>query len=151
MTTDDQDGAQSPQYNTPLPDSPMNGKARASKNILVVDDNEDAANSMTTLLRTLGFNVTALYGAGEVMPFLRAHDDIDTILLDVGMPITDGYQLVRMLRDEGYHAQRIIALTGYGLEKDKQKAKAAGFDAHLTKPVGLSELRAALEPPSLGS
>lgn len=131
MTTDNTDGAQPPPQ-------------RDAKNILVVDDNEDAANSMTTLLRALGYNAAALYGAEEVVPYLHAHHDIDTIVLDVGMPITDGYQLVRILRDKGYRTQRIIALTGYGLEKDKEKARAAGFDAHLTKPVGISELRAAL-------
>jgi len=117
---------------------------KSTKNILVVDDNEDAANSMTMLLRALGYRVSTLYDAADVLPFLGEHDDIDTMLLDVGMPVMDGYKLVRMLREAGYHQQRIIALTGYGLEKDKQKAREAGFDAHLTKPAGIDELREAL-------
>ncbi|HEY5383502.1 MAG TPA: response regulator, partial [Candidatus Paceibacterota bacterium] len=65
--------------------------------------------------------------------------DFDIILLDIGMPHMDGYKVVQALRTRGVTVP-IVALTGYGLSEDKQKALDAGFTTHLTKPIGIKEL-----------
>jgi CheY-like chemotaxis protein len=103
--------------------------------ILVVDDNQDAAESLAILLRLEGHDVamafdgpTALAEAARLQP--------QVVLLDVGMPGMDGYQVVRELRKrESTQSAVILALTGYGQPEDKARAKAAGFTDHLTKPV----------------
>jgi len=116
-------------------------KKSAVKKILVVDDNKSAADSLVRLLRALGWEeVSALYSAQSVLSHLE-QNKVDTIFLDVGMPDMDGYELVKILRERGYTDLPIIALTGYGLPEDKQRALQAGFSAHLTKPIGTRELR----------
>jgi signal transduction histidine kinase/CheY-like chemotaxis protein len=116
----------------------------AVKKILVVDDNQAAADSLVRLLIALGWeDAHALYDGRSVLPYLKQHK-VDTIFLDVGMPDMNGYELVTLLRERGYADLPIIALTGYGLPEDKQKALDAGFSAHLTKPIGTRELREAL-------
>jgi CheY-like chemotaxis protein len=70
-----------------------------------------------------------------------------TVLLDIGLPVMDGYELARLLQEVwGDHPVRFVAITGYGQETDKEKARAAGFDAHLVKPVDVTELVALLQP-----
>ncbi len=73
--------------------------------------------------------------------------DFDYIILDIGMPRMDGYEVVQELRARGYD-KPVIALTGYGLEDDKQKAFAAGFTSHLTKPIGIADLQAVFKETS---
>ncbi len=111
----------------------------ARKRILIVDDNQQAADSLVKLLNKVGANADALYSAEETL----AHDlsNYEFILLDIGMPHINGYQLVKMLRQRGVRTP-IIALSGYGMEDDKRKAVESGFTAHLTKPIGLKELNA---------
>lgn len=117
----------------------------ATKKILVVDDNHAAADSLVRLLVALGWKDSiALYGAASVPPYL-SQNKVDIIFLDVDMPEMNGYELVKLLRAQGYAELPIIALTGYGLAEDKQKALDAGFSGHLTKPIGTRELREVLE------
>ena len=111
---------------------------RISQRVLVVDDNVRAADSLVKLMNKLGAHAEARYSGGEAL----AHEklsDFDIILLDIGMPHMDGYKVVQTLRARGVKIP-IIALTGYGLSEDKQKALDAGFSTHLTKPVGIKEL-----------
>lgn len=107
--------------------------------ILVVDDNIPAADSLAKLMNKIGMQAEALYSGADALA-CETLNTFDVILLDIGMPEMDGYELVGHLRVRGI-ACPIIALTGYGLESDKQRAKDAGFSAHLTKPIGLAELR----------
>ena len=107
--------------------------------ILVVDDNVDLAESMSMLLRFRGHEVfvahngvTALQLAGQVSPAV--------VLLDIGLPDMDGYEVCRRLRRSGLEKARIIAMTGYGSERDSQRAEAAGFDEHCVKPVAYADL-----------
>ncbi len=108
--------------------------------VLVVDDNEDAAIMLAEALRTLGFEVrTAHDGPGAVA--LAGEFRPDVALLDIGLPMMDGYEVARRLREADSTAGvTLVALTGYGQESDRQRSEAAGFSAHLVKPVDLDEL-----------
>lgn len=107
--------------------------------VLVVDDNEAAANSLVKLLNKLGSHAEAVY-SGEGALALKDLTQFDIILLDIGMPHMDGYEVILALHGRGVPPPPVVALTGYGLREDKQKALDAGFSAHLTKPIGIKEL-----------
>jgi CheY-like chemotaxis protein len=108
--------------------------------VLIIDDNEDAAISLAMLLEAEGqLTCTALDGKTG----LALLDDFfaDTVILDIGLPDLDGYELARQIRQQPAGQDKLlIALTGWGQEKDKQKAGSAGFDVHFTKPVDLERL-----------
>lgn len=114
--------------------------ANGSFRVLVVDDNADAGDLVAAGLTALGHEVRTVQSgraALEVLPSFRP----DVAILDIGMPDMDGYELARALRDRNNHwTGQLIALTGYGQAQDKERALAAGFDQHLTKPVRLAEL-----------
>jgi signal transduction histidine kinase/ActR/RegA family two-component response regulator len=105
----------------------------ASKRILVVDDNVDAASSIADLLRLDGHEVCVVYTATAAFEKF-ADFGPDVVLLDIGLPDMNGYQVAQRIRSTG-GGVRIIALTGYGQLEDLQRAKESGFDAHLVKPV----------------
>jgi CheY-like chemotaxis protein len=112
--------------------------------ILVVDDNEDSARGMSMMLQCDGHCIdTAL--SGETALSLAQERRPDVVLLDIGMPGMEGYEVARRLRSlaEGVHAL-LIAVTGYGRESDVARAHAAGFDHHLVKPVDFDKLRSLL-------
>ena len=112
--------------------------------ILVVEDNPDSAEAMVTLLRELGHEV-AMVGDGMLAVGVARQFEPDVILLDIGLPGIDGYELARRFRS---HAEtrgaRMIAITGYGQPTDRERSVAAGFDQHLVKPVDPSRLAAAI-------
>jgi CheY-like chemotaxis protein/anti-sigma regulatory factor (Ser/Thr protein kinase) len=117
----------------------------AAQRILVVDDNEDVAITLNSLLQTLGHETrmahdgaAALTAAEEFRP--------DVVLLDIGMPGMDGYEVARRLRaTKRGRRLRIIAVTGWGQEADRRKAREAGFDVHLVKPVEPTDLARVLD------
>lgn len=113
-----------------------------TKKVLVVDDNEAAADTMVQLLDALGFEAKAIYHPQDVTGYLNDHV-VDVAFFDIGMPEMDGYELVKQVREK-WATLPIIALSGYGQEDDKRKAKDAGFTSYLTKPAGMNDLRAAL-------
>jgi PAS domain S-box-containing protein len=110
------------------------------RRVLVVDDNADAARTLDALLRSLGHETSVAYGGAQALSMaIEFHPDI--VLLDIGMPDVDGYEVARRLRKlENQPPFRIVAITGWGQEPDRQKAKEAGFDVHLVKPVDAREL-----------
>jgi len=119
------------------------GAPRVSpKRILVVDDNQDAANSLAMILKMNGHEAHAVYSPEEALEHLGTHAS-QVMLLDIGLPRMDGYEVARQVRRSGL-AVRMIALTGYGQAEDVKRAAAAGFDAHLIKPVDLELLERAL-------
>lgn len=120
----------------PVPRTPKSIVRNLS--ILVVDDNSAAADSLVRLLNKLGAHARAAYSGHETLGTEQL-GTIDLFLLDIGMPHMDGYELVTALRKRGISAP-IVALTGYGLIDDKDRAYAAGFSSHLTKPIGLNDL-----------
>ncbi len=110
-------------------------RAATHMRILVVEDNRDAAESLRMLLEFSGYEVTVARSGREA---LKAASDIrpQIVLCDIGLPEMDGFAVARMLRENRDTARsRLIAVTGYGAEDDRQKSLAAGFDAHLVKPV----------------
>ena len=115
------------------------------RRVLIVDDNEDAADSLAMILELDGHEAVRVYQPFEALEKVKSFNP-EVILLDIGLPDMDGYEVARRLR-EGGSAARIIALTGYGQPQDIRRALEAGFDSHLVKPVELpsllTELRAA--------
>jgi len=106
----------------------------ASK-VLVVDDNRDAADTLAMLLSLSGFETQAAYTPSAALALVDGFRP-EVAVLDIGLPEMDGYELARRLREgDPPFTGKLIALTGYGQQKDVEKALAAGFDAHLTKPV----------------
>jgi len=118
----------------------------AGRRILVVDDNCDAADSLVMLLEADGADARAVYdGAAALEQLARFAPHV--LLLDLGMPGMDGYEVARRVRAAGgAAAPQIVALTGWGQESDRARTRAAGFDFHLTKPVDLQALLAWLAP-----
>ncbi len=123
-------------------DSPKPGAS--SRRVLIVDDNADAADSISLLLQISGHKTTVVYD-GESAITACAESAPDVILLDIGLPGLDGYQVIQKLRADGFTG-RAIALSGYGQPEDTRRAMASGFDAHLVKPVELDELERAERP-----
>lgn len=113
------------------------------KKVLIVDDNRAAADGLARLLKAMGWDAVALYSGPELLSYLEK-DAADIAFIDIGMPDMDGHATVVALRAYG-HQLPAVALTGYGQQEDKEKAFAAGFSTHITKPVGAAELKAILE------
>ena len=115
----------------------------SARRILVVDDNVDAAMSLAQLLELDGHESQAVYGALEALESASQFRP-EIVLLDIGLPEMNGYEVARRLREMGQLGSlppmKLIALTGYGHSDDKARAFAAGFDAHLAKPVDLTAL-----------
>ncbi len=111
------------------------------KRMLVVDDNRDAADALRELLMLDGHDVHAVYGAREAIEAaVRLRPEI--VLLDIGLPQMDGYELFRRMRQmPELNQARIIAVTGYGQTRDKRLAEQLGFDYHMVKPVDLEQLK----------
>ena len=109
--------------------------------VLVVDDNAETAQSMSLMLGLWGHEVRVTY-EGEMALDEARREPPEVVLLDIGMPGLDGYEVARRLRgQEGGGAPVLIALTGYGEEEDRRRAREAGFEYHLVKPVEPDELR----------
>jgi CheY-like chemotaxis protein len=105
-----------------------------------VDDNVDSADSLAMLLSLTGHNVRTAHDGPSAIQEARAHRP-DVILLDIGLPRMDGFEVARRLRqDPDMRAVLLIAMTGYGQEEDRRKTQEAGFDLHLVKPVDADEL-----------
>jgi CheY-like chemotaxis protein len=122
----------------------MPAATRASR-ILVVDDNRDAAVMLAELLVAYGYDARAAHDAASALD-LGERFEPDLALLDIGLPLVDGYELARR-----FHAHpvlrrtRLIALTGHGQEQDRRQSAAAGFRGHLVKPVDVDKLRDLLD------
>jgi CheY-like chemotaxis protein len=113
------------------------------RSVLIVDDNEDARRSLSRLLRAYGFEVTAVCDGPAA---LAAAEQLNprVVLVDIGLPGMDGYELAGALR-RAHPAQELIAITGYGQPTDLVRSRHAGFAAHLVKPVELETLLPLLE------
>ena len=123
--------------------SPENTLDRAPcfTNVLIVEDNVDTAISMAELLEDLGCKTLIAATGSEAVPkALEFQPSI--VLLDIGLPGMDGYEVAQALRhNTELSSVLIIAITGYGAPEDKQKAYGAGIDLHLTKPVKIGFLK----------
>lgn len=111
------------------------------RRILIVDDNRDAANSLAILLQVAGYETKSVYDSLEAIQAFETFRP-DVILLDIGMPRMNGFELVRRLRQHaGARSVTIIAVTGWGQEADRRRSIEAGFDYHLTKPIDLATVQ----------
>jgi CheY-like chemotaxis protein len=119
---------------------PAGAAAYRPLRVIVVDDNEDAADSLATLLRAQGHTVAVDYTASGALR--RARREMpDAMVVDIGLPDMDGYQLGALLREEpATRGAVLIAATGYGGEQDRARARDAGFAHHLVKPVDMAAL-----------
>ena len=128
----------------PVPAQPADDTPDASPKILkvlVVDDNADVGFTTGMMLEEMGYQFELAQDGNEALEFARSFRP-DAILLDIGLPGADGYQVCRTLRqEEMFKSITIIAQTGWGREKDKELAYEAGFDHHLTKPVAFGDLQ----------
>ena len=114
--------------------------------ILVVDDNRDAADSLAKLLRAWGHEVWTAYDGLQAIDVAREKRPL-VALVDIALPKIDGYQVAqRLSRDQWGRTMTLIAVTGMGRDDDKERALAAGFDEHLTKPIDYEALRQILAP-----
>ncbi len=120
--------------------APAAGPVAAVGKILVVDDNQDAADTAATLLEMTGYQVRTAY---EPQSAIAAFEDFrpDVALLDIGLPGMSGYELARRLRQSPHGGRsRLVALTGYGTAADVARSREAGFDRHLSKPAAPDKL-----------
>jgi CheY-like chemotaxis protein len=123
------------------------GDAAGARSILIVDDNQDAADSLGALLSIMGNEVHIAYDgaqalemAGELIPQI--------VLMDIGLPKMNGYEAARQMRGlPGLRDALIVALTGWGQGEDRRRSREAGFDHHLVKPVALDDLQSILAQP----
>jgi CheY-like chemotaxis protein len=121
------------------------GEAHVARRVLVVDDNRDGADSLARLLAAHGHDVRTAYdGASAIVEAGRFHPH--AVLLDLGMPGMDGLETARRLRAEPINgAMRLVAVTGWGQERDRTRTREAGFDGHLVKPVNPADLEAEIQ------
>jgi PAS domain S-box-containing protein len=116
------------------------GSSVADQYVLVVDDNVSSADSLSTLLQAYGYQVQVVYDGKLALE--RVQERVpDVVLLDIGMPQMDGYEVaLRMRENPRLAATRLIAVSGYGQEEDRQRSRQAGFNHHLVKPVDIDVL-----------
>jgi CheY-like chemotaxis protein len=131
----------------PVPDASLAAPASApltGQRILVVDDNHDAADTLAMLLAAQGAAAPVAYDGSAALAALKTiHPHV--MLLDLGMPGMDGYEVAQHIRrDRRFDSMLIIALTGWGQQGDLLRSKASGIDHHLIKPVDLNALKALL-------
>ncbi len=118
--------------------------AGPSRRVLVVDDNEDAADLLADALRGYGHEVAAAHDGPSALR-LAPQFQPEVALVDLGLPVMDGFELARRLHAlPGLSGMRLVAVTGYGQAADRQRSREAGFDLHLVKPVDLEDIAAML-------
>jgi len=116
----------------------------SDRRVLVVDDNEDAADSLATLLGVMHYQVRVAYDGPEA---IEAADEFTpaVALLDIGLPKLSGYDIARHIRRTRGDDVLLVAITGWGQEEDRRKAREAGFDHHFTKPADFERLLELIE------
>lgn len=111
-----------------------------SQRVLVVDDNEDATSALSMLLQAMGHETAEAHDGPEALEVARSFRP-ELVLLDIGLPTLDGYEVARRLQGDLGEACTLIALTGWSTEEDREKTAEAGFAHHLVKPVDAATLK----------
>lgn len=123
--------------------------AAIPRRVLVVDDNRDSADSIAMLLKLLGADVHVVYDGPGALSAIDAFQP-SVVLLDIGLPSMDGYEVARRIRQRPeLNALTLIALTGWGQTEDRVRSREAGFQHHLVKPADPTVLQSLLETPSV--
>ncbi len=140
--------ASAPEIGAPAPPGGSHEAEAADRDVrtvLVVDDNEDAASLLADVLGALGHRCTIAHDGPRAIELARG-TRFDLVMLDIGLPAMDGYEVARHIRAlPGYRERKLVAITGYGQQDDRARALEAGFDQHLVKPVALATLRGLLD------
>jgi CheY-like chemotaxis protein len=124
----------------PTEDASLRTQPSGTLRILVADDNVDAAETLGILLESMGHSVRWVNDGDSAVAAVAAFDP-ELVVLDIGMPGTNGYDACRQIRQQAGGASRtLVALTGWGQPQDQELARAAGFDRHLVKPVEIERL-----------
>jgi CheY-like chemotaxis protein len=127
--------------------APGGPSARPQRHVLLIEDSEDNREMMRELLEMEGFRVdVACDGADGIQQALALRPSI--AIVDIGLPEMDGYEVARRVRAALGGDIKLVALTGYSQPEERDRATAAGFDVHLTKPVNLADLEAILARPA---
>ena len=117
------------------------------KSVLIVDDNRDAADTLAILIRMAGCEASVAYDTETGITLAHASPP-DIIFHDIGMPIINGYEAARIFRGSEKFADTIlIAVTAYDATEDHRRAKSAGFDSHMSKPIEFEDLKEVLSRP----
>jgi PAS domain S-box-containing protein len=125
--------------------APLSVENATKNRVLVVDDNQDAARMLGAWLEGQGWETQIANDGAHGLEIARSWQP-QVALIDIGMPVMDGYQVARHLRESSeYKTMLLIAVTGYGQPSDRDRALEAGFDFHLTKPVNMDELKRLIE------
>jgi signal transduction histidine kinase len=129
-------------------EAPDERRQASGRKILVADDNRDSAESLGILLEMAGHEVRLAYDGQEALD--HAADFLpEILLLDIGLPRLDGYEVAARLRQDGrFDGLLLVAVTGYGTEDDRDRSREAGFDHHLVKPVDIAALRELIAAPA---
>lgn len=117
---------------------------QGARRVLVVDDNQDAADSLAMLIAVRGDEVRIAYDGAQALALERDFQP-DVVLLDIGLPALSGYDVAERIREKRGRKVLIVAITGWGQEKDLRRAEDAGIDHHFTKPVDFEALVALIE------
>ena len=118
--------------------------AAKARRVLVVDDNQDAADSLAMLLGVRGEDVRIAYDGAKALEVEREFKP-HVVLLDIGLPALSGYDVAERIREKRGNKVLIVAITGWGQEKDLRRAEDAGIDHHFTKPVDFEALVALIQ------
>jgi CheY-like chemotaxis protein len=117
----------------------------SGQRVLVVDDSRDAADALALAFELLGCEVALAYDGARALAELDGFAP-DLMVLDLSMPVMDGYTLARAIRARpALSAVPMVALSGFGRESDRERSRQAGFDSHLLKPIEFSELQRLLQ------
>jgi two-component system CheB/CheR fusion protein len=128
----------------PLPAEPTTEIGEQEKlRVLVVDDNRDTATACSLLLQQMGHEVDTANDGIAALEHARTFRP-QVFFLDIGLPGMNGYEVARTLREEGFHNEVIVAISGYGQPDDRRRSREAGFDYHLVKPVDRESVEHAL-------
>ncbi len=118
-------------------------RALPTLRVLVVDDNRDAVESLSLLLTLAGQTVAHAHDGREALAQFAAFDP-DVVVLDIGLPVLNGYDVARQMRATATRKVALVALTGWGQDEDRRRTTDAGFDYHLVKPVEFESLKSLL-------
>ena len=133
------------------PHPPLKLRSRRGSRVLVIEDNLDVARTLASLLKLLNYEVWTAYDGRTGLDAARDHRP-EVVLLDIGLPGLNGYQVAEQLRREDFGKDvLLVAVSGYGHEEYRQQARFAGFDHFVTKPVDYNTLRTLLVDPGESS
>jgi CheY-like chemotaxis protein len=130
------------------PERPSSGEVPCQKRVLVTDDNRDGADTLAMVIRLLGCEVRTAYDGPSAIAAVESFAP-DVVFMDLGMPGMDGFEAARRIRALPHGDDTVlIALTGWGQDRDREQTRRAGFDAHVVKPVDPAAVRDLLGAPA---